>query len=162
MDDLTRAPWWEYLEEGQRDGLVTSRALLRREREHPTPNTHDFSFVVFPASKAYEGFLKKLFYELGFITKLEYEGDRFRIGRALNPALEKDLRHESIYDKLASFCQDNALPDQLWQAWKHSRNLLFHWWPAHKNVVTIEEAQERVQMIIDAIDAAFAECKVKR
>lgn len=162
MENLKDKPWWGYLLENQQDLLILSFALIAREKQEPRETFHDYSFIVFPAAKAYEGFLKKLFLDLGFITTREYNGRSLRIGRSLNPALEKRLRGESTYDKLAGFCQGRKLPDQLWYTWKQSRNLLFHWFPKHKNFVTLKQAQKRVEMIINAIDASFKECKIKR
>ena len=53
----------------------------------------DFSFVIFPFAKVYEGFLKKFFYKIGAINQHQYESERWRVGKALNPSLEKELRH---------------------------------------------------------------------
>lgn len=185
--NLESYPWWSYLEAGQQEGLKTAFALLAREQTLRAGGPqgkqapfiiHDFSFIVFPAAKAYEGFLKKLFLDLGFLTQRDYEGDRFRIGRALNPSLEAEWRHESIYDKLIDYCQGRELPDKLWETWKKSRNAIFHWWPfvagapksgagapqgkpARTNVITIPEAEDRLNMIVDTINSAFTECKIK-
>ena len=118
-------------------------------------------FVVFPAAKAYEGFLKKLFLDLKFITEEDYYGKHFRIGKALNPSLPKELRREGVYDKIVQFCQGHTLADKLWDTWRLSRNLTFHWFPNEKNAITLTEAGERIEMIIGAIDEAFKECKIK-
>ena len=121
---------------------------------------HDYSFVVFPAAKAYEGFLKTLFHDLGFITDKDFFGKRFRIGKALNPALESHFRQEeSVYDKLVDFSKGQTLPDTLWDTWKISRNLLFHWFPDEKNTISFEEAEVRMGKILDAMDLAYKECK---
>lgn len=142
--------------------LLNEAFLLYEKASTWSEAFHDYSFVVFPAAKAYEGFLKKLFLDLGFISKEDYYGKRFRIGRALNPQLEKRFRaHESIYDRLARFTGDKILGDELWQTWKQSRNLVFHWFPDEKNAVTLEEAKLRVEMVIASIDRAFKECKMK-
>lgn len=162
MASLQTKPWWNYLTENQKDLLVESFELLEREKEESKDRFHDYAFIVFPAAKAYEGFLKKLFLDLGFISKKDYYGRRFRIGRALNPALEKRYRRESVYDRLAKFCQGKDLPDYLWQTWKRSRNLLFHWFPQHKNFVSLPQAEKRLGLITSAIDQAFKECKIKR
>lgn len=162
MDKLESYRWWSYLEEGQQEGLADAIELLSREMENKTPNLHDFSFIVFPAAKAYEGFLKKLFFELGVISRDDYEGDRFRIGKALNPGLPKSFRQESVYERLAERCQGKELPDRLWKTWKNSRNLLFHWWPGGPNGINVSEAEKRLMEVIDTIDFAFAECKVGR
>ena len=160
--NLKSYSWWSYLETGQQEGLKTAFALLAREKVSPIQNVDDYSFIVFPAAKAYEGFLKKLFYDLGFITKQAYEGDRFRIGRALNPNLEREWRYESIYDKLIGYCRGKNLPDQLWDTWKKSRNSIFHWWPAHKNEITLADAEDRLNMIVTTINSAMEECKINK
>ena len=74
------------MEEPMRDLVGESYLLLERE-ERLNENLHDYSFVVFPMAKAYEGFLKKLFFDLGLINKRQYQGDRFRVGKSLNPNL---------------------------------------------------------------------------
>ncbi len=166
MDTLNKKIWWDYLEEDLQRLLETSQFLLgvvkswgadlpggRRE-------FHDYSFVVFPAAKAYEGFLKKLFLDLRFITPEDYYGKHFRIGKALNPSLEKELRREGVYDQIVKYCGGPELADKLWQTWKASRNLIFHWFPNEKNTITFPEASDRLEMIIDAIDQAFKECKL--
>ena len=116
--------------------------------------------MVFPAAKAYEGFLKKLFLDLKFITEEDYYGKHFRIGKALNPSLPKELKREGVYDKVVQYCQGHTLADDLWNTWRLSRNLVFHWFPDEKNTITLPEAGERIEMIIAAIDEAFKECKI--
>lgn len=163
--NLKDKAWWDYLTEDQRDLLEQSRVLLEREENKqypPTGGFHDYAFIVFPAAKAYEGFLKKLFCDLGLITLAQYGGNHFRIGKALNPSLEQRLRREGwVYEELAKLCQGYALPDFLWETWKQSRNLVFHWFPKHKNFLTLEEARARYGMILEAVDKAFSGCKIK-
>lgn len=143
-----------------RDLLSQSIALSQKVAEWDQ-KFEDYSFVVFPAAKAYEGFLKGLFFDLGLITKKDYFGRRFRIGKALNPSLDRKYRHHSVYDKLVNFCGGIELADKLWDTWKYSRNLLFHWFPEEKNVISFPQAQDRIELIIDSIDQAFTECKIK-
>jgi polyphosphate kinase 2 (PPK2 family) len=154
--------WWDYVEDDIRE-LLTEAQMLITKVEEWKEKFHDYAFVVFPAAKAYEGFLKKLFFDRGFITQEDYLGKRFRIGKALNPSLEKELRgRESVYDKIVDFCQGKELADTLWETWKMSRNLLFHWFPKEKNAIDFTEAKERVLMILTAMDAAFKECKIDK
>lgn len=158
MESLKLKPWWNYLEEDLSE-LLAASFLLSDKVGMWDEKFHDYSFVVFPAAKAFEGFLKKLFLDLGFISNEDYYGKRFRIGRALNPQLEKRYRaKESIYDRLAHFTGDKVLGDELWQTWKQSRNLVFHWFPEEKNAITYEESKLRIEMIIAAIDRAYKEC----
>jgi len=158
---LENKAWWGYLEEDLQE-LLREAILLIDKVEGWEERFHDYAFVVFPASKAYEGFLKKLFLDLGFISEKDYYGRRFRVGKALNPALEKRLRKkESVYDQLVDYCGGKKLADRLWDTWKTCRNLLFHWFPKERNAITYEGAREKVVKIIDVMDAAYKECKIK-
>ena len=159
--NLKEKPWASYIEQDLRELLEESHLLLEAVPKWGETFL-DYSFVVFPAAKAYEGFLKKLFFDLGFITKDDYYGKRFRIGKALNPALEPYLREkEGVYDKLVNFCGGKNLANELWETWRQCRNLVFHWFPDEKNAIGFEIAKSRVEMIIAAIDRAFTECKIK-
>ncbi len=121
---------------------------------------HDFSFVVFPAAKVYEGFLKKLFFEIGAITKDQYESERWRVGRALNPQLEKDLRHtESVYDRIVNYCGGEGLADELWRVWKRGRNQVFHFYPSRVVKLSYPEAREIVDDIERTMEKALGDCK---
>lgn len=158
---LETKPWWNYLAPDLKKFLTESNILLTKAKlwEH---QFHDYSFIVFPAAKAYEGFLKKLFLDMGFITKEDYLGKRFRIGKSLNPNLDKAHQDESwVYDDLQKFCSGKKLPDLLWNTWKMSRNLVFHWFPGEANNLTLAEAETRLGMIIESIDEVFSTCSVK-
>lgn len=158
MDELRNKLWWGYLEENQRDLLEQAGILLERE-EQAEGLFHDYAFIVFPAAKAYEGFLKKLFLDLGLIDQQQYESNHFRIGRALNPDLPQRFRDRDwVWQALTQLCQP-GLPAFLWETWKSCRNLLFHWFPKHKNFITLEGAKGGLDLLIEAIDRAFAECK---
>ena len=159
--DLSQKPWWGYIEDDIKE-LLREAQLLYDKASAWEEKFHDYAFIVFPAAKAYEGFLKKLFLDLGFISEDDYYGKRFRIGKALNPSLEANLRRESVYDKLVNFCGGPSLADKLWETWKYSRNLVFHWFPKEKNAITLLEAKDRLGMVIDSLDAAFKECKIER
>lgn len=159
LDQLQNRTWWKYLGEDLQE-LVTASEFLYEDVKN-WKEFDDYSFVVFPAAKAYEGFLKKLFLDLGFITEDDYYGKHFRIGKALNPSLPKDLRREGVYDKIVEHCGGPPLAEKLWETWKMSRNLIFHWFPNEKNAINLSEAGERIEMIINAIDQAFGECRIK-
>lgn len=150
---------WDYLDEGQRELFALSRQLLQKEKRGQGKKLTDYSFVVFPAAKAYEGFLKKFFFDVGLITREDYEGDRFRIGRALNPSLGENHWSGSIYEHLKNFCGGEALPFGLWQAWRKSRNLLFHYFLDKERAISLAEAKERLELIEKAVGAAVAVCR---
>ena len=129
--NLKTKPWYDYLEEDLRELLAESFQLIKAVNLW-SDHFHDYSFIVFPAAKAYEGFLKKLFLDLGFISEEDYYGRHFRIGKALNPQLEKRFRNESIYDQVEKYCGGRKVADNLWETWKTCRNLVFHWFPDEK------------------------------
>lgn len=158
--NLDHYSWWGFLEEDLQELLNEATLLVKRVGEWDE-HFHDYSFVVFPAAKAYEGFLKKLFLGMGFITKDDYFGKYFRIGKSLNPVLPKRFRDDDwVYDDLVTYCKGNELADFLWNTWKNCRNLTFHWFPNKKNAITFEEAVVKVKRIVKAIDKAFSQCKI--
>lgn len=158
---LPKKAWWGYVEEDIKELLLTTQLLINKVGSWEE-KFHDYAFVVFPAAKAYEGFLKKLFLDLGWISEDDYFGKRFRIGKALNPSLEPELRQrEGVYDKIVEFCQGPELADKLWEVWKQARNSTFHWFPREKNATSFEEAKQKVVIVIEAMDAAFGKCKIK-
>lgn len=159
MDLLKEKKWWPYVEEDIRSLFIEAYSLSDFA-ENSKQEFKDYAFVVFPAAKGYEGLLKKVFLDLGFISSSEYFGKRFRIGKALNPHLEQDFRDESVYDQLVDYCNGKEVADKLWEAWKLSRNLVFHWFPNEKNNLDLSEAKDRLEMIISAIDSLFSVCKI--
>lgn len=160
VDSLIKKIWWDYLGEDLQALLGTSFVIFEKAGVWEEKFI-DYSFVVFPAAKAYEGYLKKLFFDLGFITKEDYEGKHLRIGKELNPFLPKSIESKGVYKKLVRFCGSTRLADKLWETWKVSRNLTFHYFPGEKNALTLWEAGDRLEMIVSAIDMAFKECKIK-
>lgn len=158
---LRTKPWWKYLAENQRDLLEQSSILLRREEIEGGSTFHDYAFVVFPAAKAYEGFLKKLFFDLGLIDERQFESNHYRIGKSLNPELPVKFRGNNwVFGRLIEISHDKNLPLVLWETWKESRNLLFHWFPKHENFISLPQAREKMEMIIKAIDKAFTESNI--
>lgn len=159
---LQKRPWWSYLEEDLQE-LVKESSLLLTKVGSWDEKFHDYAFIVFPAAKAYEGFLKKLFLDLNLITEEQFYGKRFRVGKALNPALRPRWRKRyGVYDKLTKFCGgDNGLADTLWDTWREARNVLFHWFPNEKNAVSFDEANRKFEMILYAFDKATKECNIR-
>lgn len=116
-------------------------------------NYSDYSFMVFPYALVYEGFLKKLFLKLGAINEYQYNSDHWRVGKALNPNLEKELRHESVFDHL-----DPTLGNTLWTAWKNGRNKVFHYFPGKHKPLSFEEAKDTINQLNHAMTEALKVC----
>lgn len=166
MDSLKTKIWWEYLEHDLQELLNESLLLvdilegMGVELPKGKSKFHDYSFVVFASAKAYEGFLKKAFLDLGFITEDDYFGKHFRIGMALNPSLPRKLKKYSVYGKIEKYCGGGDLAETLWETWKYARNYTFHWFPNEKNAISFKEARQRVDMVIKAIDRVFKDCNL--
>jgi hypothetical protein len=111
---------------------------------------NDYSFVVSPISKAYEGYLKDFFLKLHVIDQYNYESDRFRVGKTLNPSLR--YKRFSIYQKLADLDEKGEeLAEILWNAWKYGRNEIFHYFPNSIKNINRDEAEDRIYMVLMAI-----------
>ena len=174
--DLDKKTWWNYIHEDIKELLIQSLLLVETADKWETNFTEnfgrgtlqkdgfrDYSFIVFPAAKAYEGFLKKIFLDMGFINPDDYYGKHFRVGKALNPSLEKEIRErEGVYDKIVSHCGGEELAGRMWHCWKECRNLLFHWFPNEKNAISLAEAKDKVNLILETMDSSFEGCRISK
>lgn len=116
---------------------------------------NDYSFLVAPVAKAYEGFLKDYFLKIGIITQEDYESDHFRVGKTLNPSLR--YKRFSIFQKLADIHKNGEeLAEILWDAWKFGRNEIFHYFPQNVKNLSRQEAEDRIEMLLSAILKASA------
>ncbi len=152
--------WWKYLSEPQQNLISQAFYLLEDSKRHPLLNdVSDYSYLVFPVAKAYEGFLKKLFLDMNLIKKWQYESDHFRIGKALSPNLARKLGKNSIYEQLVSRGWQ-SLADKLWNCWKQGRNLVFHYFPHNFRALTREEAETLMNQLIKVMEEAVNESQV--
>lgn len=111
---------------------------------------NDYSFVVAPAAKAYEGYLKDFFFDLEIIDEYSYHSDRFRVGKTLNPSLR--YKRYSIFKKLADMHSDGEqLAEKLWSAWKQGRNEIFHYFPGNVKKLSLDQAEYCIILILKAI-----------
>lgn len=149
-------PWFEYLGPKQQQLVLLAFQLLEREKELQS-NFIEYAFIVFPMSKAYEGFLKQYFFELALIDTGTFEGKRFRVGRALNPDIRRSQRDEFwLYDDLEHLCGE-PMARELWETWLECRNRVFHFFPAGKEpTVTLERAETLLNRVREAMEQAVA------
>lgn len=154
MDLIDRqAKLWQFLPSEQRELIEDCEKLIADAQSHPQ-KLSDYSYLVFPVAKMYEGFLKKLFLDLGLVSQERYESELFRIGSALNPNLPQHLKIESLYDQVLKHLKNQSVVDGLWQAWKRGRNGLFHYFPSRLERISLGQAQEVIGEIIQAMDLA--------
>ena len=111
---------------------------------------NDYSFIIAPLSKAYEGFLKDFFLKINLIDQTQYQSDRFRVGKVLNPTLR--YKKFSVFQKLADISPDGEeLAQLLWDGWKYGRNRVFHYFPGKTKNITKSEAEKATNLLIKAI-----------
>jgi|SRR3989344_496334 len=147
---------WSYLSEGQRSLITEGEYLFEDARlKLPIHPLTDYSYVVFPFAKAYEGFLKQFFLDLKFIKLWQYESDHFRIGKVLSPFLQKRLKKNSVYGQLIDRFGDSTLADALWNGWKQGRNTIFHYFPHNLHAVTFPQAEHIIEELLRVMEQAI-------
>ena len=155
MNPYLSQTWFQALSHDQQDLVTQAHILIDREKKDASGNFHDYSFIVFPMAKAYEGFLKQFFLDLGIITSAQFNSTHFRIGKRLNPDLPTRYRRSDwIVDLLDDACPN--LSHVLWRAWRLYRNHLFHFFPEHTNFISLSEAESGLKIISQAIKSADA------
>jgi hypothetical protein len=138
----------KYLSENQFRLVTDVETILQRLKTQDSIS--DFSFLVAPIAKAYEGFLKDFFLKIGIISDNDYESDRFRVGKTLNPSLR--YKRFSVFQKLADYHeQGEELAETLWDAWKFGRNEIFHYFPSSYKSLSRNEAEDRISLLLRAI-----------
>ena len=97
MDIKKNSYLWQYLSKPQQDLIEEGEYLCNEVMSDGKYNFNDYSFMVFPFAKAYEGFLKQLLLDVGFISRLDYISDHFRLGKVLSVNLVSKLGDRSVY-----------------------------------------------------------------
>lgn len=139
--------FWNYLSIPQQDLLIEGDYLKDQIIEDAEYSFKDYSFLVFPFAKAYEGFLKQVFLDVGFITHLDYISDHFRLGKMLSPNMIQKLgESRSTYVMIERAISRDAA-EEIWQTWKLHRNEIFHYYPHNLKAITFEEADHIVKQI---------------
>lgn len=153
---LSQTAWIHQIDDVERQLLVEADFLLDREKKLPKdPRIVDYGFLVYPAAKAYEGFLKTFFYKNGLIDNYMYKSDHFRIGKAINPDLPEKYREDGwVYDDLARLFGED-IPARFWSTWRKCRNHVFHFKPDKLRLYTLVEAQIKVELIFSTIALAI-------
>lgn len=135
------SPFWQYLSETQKDLIQEGDYLIDEVVKHHKLYFKDYSFLVFPFAKAYEGFLKQLFLDVNFISHLDYISDHFRLGKFLSPHLIARLGDRSLYTKIVD-ATNHSLAEEIWGMWKIGRNEVLHYYPHNIKRLKLEEAEE--------------------
>jgi len=155
MRELLAGNQLKYLDAWQQDLLADAVSLAEKLADKQDLLT-DFSAMVFPASKAYEGFLKQYLRDLDLIDDAAYKSKRFRIGRALNPDIRQSQRDEWwLYDDVVKMCGPE-LGRKMWNTWLECRNRLFHYFPAKPVLLTHSQACTSISTLLSTMSEAIA------
>jgi hypothetical protein len=152
--------FWFYLSQNQKDLINEGLYLMNDVIKSHAYQFKDYSFLVFPFAKAYEGFLKQLFLDVKFISHLDYISDHLRLGKLLSPNLVNKLKERSLYKKI----KDKAgqeLADKIWNAWKIGRNQVFHYYPHNLKALTFSQAENIIDNILLVMEESYGKLKVK-
>jgi|SRR3989344_2117348 len=150
----TKSPLWQYLSTTQQDLIEEGDYLLNNVIRHHQHQFKDYSYLVFPYAKAYEGFLKQLFLDLHFISHLDYISDHFRLGKFLSPHLVERLADRSLYLQIKQY-DSPVIAEKIWQTWKLGRNQIFHYYPHNTKAISLEEAENIIAVILETMQTAY-------
>ena len=141
----------QYLSSHQQELLKDTQTIFNRLELRD--GISDYSFLVSPVAKLYEGFLKDFFLKIGLINQSQHSSDRLRVGKILNPNLR--YKRFSVFQKLADISSEGEeLAEILWNAWKYGRNKVFHYFPDEIKNIKRDEATEKINTLLEAIIAA--------
>jgi len=148
------SPLWKYLSEDMRDLAIEGEKLLNSCNLSGDISIKDFSYLVFPWGKLYEGFLKKIFLDLKFITPEDYYGNDIRIGKLISSGIgDKPPHRLSIYREISS---NKILGENLTKiikgVWKNSRNMVFHFFPNNVYSIDLETAKKRINETVKCME----------
>ncbi len=146
----TSSPLWQYLTPDMRALVRDGEFLMEDSVRHRDSPPTDFSYLVFPYAKLYEGFLKKLFLNAHIIADRDYHSDHFRIGKVLSPNMARRLGLRSAYQQISDRYGDQ-LAARLWHTWKEGRNLVFHYFPHNYRSLTRAAAVELVNTLTNTM-----------
>lgn len=161
MDYLVNkeSAFWTYLSQGQRDLLEEGLYLMDDVIKNQAYQFKDYSFLVFPFAKAYEGFLKQIFRDKKLISRLDYISDHLRLGKLMSPNLIGKLGPDSLYLKIKDqYSQE--LADQVWNVWKDGRNQIFHYFPHNLKAISFNEARGICMDILRTMEGVYLKLSV--
>jgi len=151
--------FWFYLSQNQKDLINEGLYLMNDVIKNHAYHFKDYSFLVFPFAKAYEGFLKQLFRDVKFISHLDYISDHLRLGKLMSPNLVKKLGERSLYKKIKDKASQD-LADKIWNAWKIGRNQVFHYYPHNLKALTFSQAENIIDNILLVMEESYGKLKV--
>lgn len=157
----TKSLLWEYFSQNQRNLIEEGQYLMNEVIKDHAYTFKDYSFLIFPFAKAYEGFLKQLFKDVRLISHLDYISDHLRLGKLMSPNLVQKLGDKSLYEKIR-LNGSRELAEKIWSTWKLGRNQIFHYFPHNVKSVSFDEANKIIIDIMETMELAYASLRKMR
>ena len=166
MDKMGRlifrtSDFWQYLSQNQKDLIREGQYLMEDIIEENAYHFKDYSFLVFPFAKAYEGFLKQLFKDAKMISHLDYISDHLRLGKLMSPNLIGKLGERSLYLKIEKK-SGKDLAEKIWNVWKIGRNQVFHYFPHNVKAINFEEAGEIISEMLEVMQLSYEKLYIRK
>jgi hypothetical protein len=128
-----------------------SKYLLVKAQEPPFAQVSDYSYIVLPAAKAYEGVLKKILVNAGLVSEQTIlEKPELSLNSYFNP-----VGNEGIFNSLKDKARDKAIPHIIYSTYQECRNQIFHHDSYRDSKITLEDADFYIRRIDDAISKAY-------
>jgi hypothetical protein len=150
----TYGSFWQYLSQTQQDLLLEGDYLLNELIRNHTHRFKDYSFLVFPSAKAFEGYLKRIFLDVGFISHLDYISNHLRLGKLMSPNLVEKLGDRSLYFHIREVASVE-FADRVWHTWTLGRNEVFHYYPHNIKMISYERAEEIINEITQTMEEIY-------
>lgn len=129
-----------------------SNTLLKLAKKNDSGNLTDFSFIVLPYAKAFEGVLKKILVEANILTNDELIANPdISVNKYFNPA-----SNAKILELLRDKKRDKAVPYVIFSTYQECRNQILHY-DTYRDLrlKTIEDAEFYIRRIDDAMQKAI-------
>ncbi len=157
---MRTSDFWFYLSQSQKDLILEGQYLMEDVIKEHAYQFKDYSFLVFPFAKAYEGFLKQIFKDVKLISRLDYISDHLRLGKLMSPNLVPKLGDRSLYKMMRDkYGQD--LADRVWNVWRTGRNQIFHYFPHNIKAISFDEAEKITNEILEAMEETYKRLNLK-
>lgn len=116
----------------------------------------DYSFLVLPIAKVYEGVLKRVLVKSNILQEEDLvENPTINIGGYFNP-----VGNQKIFDRLKDKARDKTVPHVIYSTYQECRNHIFHYDPYRDNrLKRIEDAEFYSRRILHAIDKVYESFK---
>jgi len=125
---------------------------LIRDIDFSDVSFSDYSFILLPVAKAFEGFLKKILVNLKLIKLSDLKTDPYiAINKYFNP--KDGLINEYLVDKK----RDKTLPSNIFSVYQECRNDILHY-DLHRNIAVY--SLDQAEFYYDRIEDAIGKCYI--